>query len=206
MKSLYVDFETGGLCAKLNAPVSLGIALMEGAEVLESREWLVRPPRDKNGKLTRVYDMGAMEIHRISWKELANAPTAADVVADVRKQVLLWDAFEMPRKAFNASFDYGFWESLIFMAGSFNKGTYTFDLPSPMAIGPWSCVRDRARHLLPFLPNHKLDTVAAHFGLSRLGEAHGALEDAVLCGRVDDRLEQLKASAINVDLAEVANV
>jgi len=191
MRSLYVDFETGGLCPKLNAPVSLGIALMEGAEVIESREWLIRPPRDKNGKLAKVYDMGAMEIHRISWKELASAPTASDVVADVRKHILLWDAFDLHRKAFNASFDYGFWETLCFMAGSFNKSTYTFDLPAPMAIGPWQCVRDSARHLLPFLPNHKLDTVAAHFGLSRSGEAHGALEDAVLAGRVDALLMEL---------------
>lgn len=195
MKSLNVDFETGGLSPMLNAPVSLGIALMDGLDVLDSREWLIRPPRDKNGRLTKVYDMGAMEIHKISWKDLAAAPTAAQVVAEVRKQVLEWDAYEMPRKAFNASFDYGFWQTLIYMAGEFDRGSYQFVQPAPMAIGTWQCVMERARHLLPGLVNHKLDTVAAHFGLKRLGEAHGALEDAILCGCVDEHLSQMGKEA-----------
>jgi DNA polymerase III subunit epsilon len=195
MKSLNVDFETGGLSPMLNAPVSLGIALMDGLDVLDSREWLIRPPRDKNGRLTKVYDMGAMEIHKISWKGLAAAPTAAQVVAEVRKQVMEWDAYEMPRKAFNASFDYGFWQTLIYMAGEFDRGSYQFVQPAPMAIGTWQCVMERARYLLPGLVNHKLDTVAAHFGLKRSGEAHGALEDAILCGRVDEYLSQIGKEA-----------
>ncbi len=193
MKLLAIDFETSGQCPKENAPVSLGLAVMEGGVVAHSREWIIGPPRDKKGAITRAYDIRAMEIHGISWKSIKEAPSPSVVVDEVTKQLIEWDASELPRLAFNASFDYSFWETLLFLAGKFEN--YEFRLPMPPSIGSWHCARDVARRKLPNLSNHKLDTVIDHFGLKRSGEYHGALEDAVLAGVVYHELQRMEASS-----------
>lgn len=56
----------------------------------------------------------------------------------------------------------------------------------------WRCTCELAREVLPRLRNHRLDTVADHFGLRRPAGAHHALEDAQLCWDVAQRLEHLK--------------
>ena len=60
--------------------------------------------------------------------------------------------------------------------------------------GPWQCARLKAVHALPGLESYTLDNVCAALGLSRVSDAHGALEDAILAGRVLARLEQKEQS------------
>jgi HNH endonuclease len=51
----------------------------------------------------------------------------------------------------------------------------------------WVCVMATARHLLPTLAHHKLETVAKHFGLAQ-EDPHRALADAILAGTVYARM------------------
>jgi DNA polymerase III epsilon subunit-like protein len=49
-----------------------------------------------------------------------------------------------------------------------------------------------AVHALPGLGSYTLDAVCAALGLSRSGEKHGALEDAILAGQVFAQLTKMR--------------
>jgi DNA polymerase III epsilon subunit-like protein len=187
MKYLAVDFETSGTDAGQHAPVSLGLAIMEGETVLASNEWVFGPPKDKNGKISRAYDVRALSISGVTWKKIQESPSMSVQLKAIKTWVNENGASLLPRVAFNASFDFGFWQTMLFLCGSWDRGT--FNIPQSPVIGTWECVMELAKSKLS-LPDYKLDTVAAHFGMARASDEHGALEDAIIAGRLLARLKE----------------
>jgi len=185
MRFIAIDFETSGLVPGTHAPVTLGVALMEGETVVDSREWLFAPPM-KDGKITRAYDVVALEISGTSWTKIKKE---GNKHADVCKELLAWahkeDFSEAPVVAFNAPFDFAWYSDLLFLGGSWNQAERCFQTFLPPLVGPWQCVRLLACSDPRIkLSRYDLDGVANHFGFSREGNKHGALEDAILAGRI----------------------
>lgn len=182
MRILALDFETGGLDPNRHGAVSLGLAVMEDGALIDSREWLIAPPRKKNGALALEYDMGAMMIHKVSWKRLSDEGRAEiEVLTSLRDFAHLHGLTGGMIVSHNAVFDASFLSQMVFRCGAWSYGTFTA-YPEPLQ-GPWACTRRMARDL--GLPDSKLDTVAAHFGLARRDSTtHGAQEDAILAGSI----------------------
>ncbi len=188
MRFLAADFETSGLVSSRHAPVSLGVALMEDDQVIDSTEWLFSPPLDRDGQICREYDLKAMEINGHDRDDLA-------IIGKDHKTVMAelttWAAGHKARAlkvvAFNAPFDYAFYSECLFFAGAWDNSSRSFKVHKAPLVGPWQCARMIASVEID-LPNFKLDTVAAHFGLARTSETHGAKEDAILAGQVYARL------------------
>jgi DNA polymerase III epsilon subunit-like protein len=183
MKILAVDFETSGTDAGQHAPVSLGLAIMEGETVLASNEWIFGTPIDWKGNISRAYDIRALQVSGITWKQIQEAPKIPVQLKSIREWIGDHSASLLTRVAFNASFDFGFWQSMLFLAGTYNRSTQSFDIPMSPVIGPWECAMELAKNELS-LDNYKLDTVAEHLGFFRTSKSHGAREDAILAGRI----------------------
>lgn len=186
-----LDFETGGLDPKRHWPVSLAIAVFNPASpepVVLERDWIIAPPLNKDGKPTREYDICAMQINGMKWKDILGGTPAKVVLNDIREIAAREGLSGMPVIAHNAAFDLAFYSELCHAAGEWNNHTRSWEAAIPPLVGPWQCTKMLAQMQLPTLPNHKLDTVAAHFGLSRTSEIHGAREDAKLAGQIYARM------------------
>jgi len=196
LRFLTLDFETSGLDHKTHAPVSLGVALMEGSDVVDSKEWLLAPPTDKNGKITREYAVNALEISSYTWPQIKRdgMPIAA-VMAELTGFAAAHNAHGLTVVAFNAPFDLGWYSECLFLSGSWNQHLRRFETFVPPLVGPWQCARLLAVTSGLGLERYDLDTVARHFGLSRSTEKHGALEDAILAGRIYSALRLEKVAA-----------
>lgn len=186
MRIVSIDFETGGTDPNRNAPVQLGVALMDGPDVVASQEWLIGPTLHwKTGKIEREYTANALEISGIPWSKIKAAPLPKAVVQDLDAWVTAHGCATHPVVSYNAPFDLSFYSTLLWLASDWHpteKGVKV--QPAPPLLGPWHCALMLARAAYPQSPDHKLDSVAARFGLSRSTDKHGALEDAVLAGLV----------------------
>lgn len=190
---LALDFETSGLVPGTHAPVSLGIALFDGGEPVQTREWLFAPPMYKD-KISRAYDVVALEISGASWVRIKREGVPhAKVCAELGALAKEWDAGALTVVAFNAPFDLSWYSDLLFLGGSWDQHTRSYKTFTPPLYGPWQCVRlAAAADPRVQLDSYSLDTVADHFGLARSGEKHGALEDAILAGQIWHRLQETK--------------
>jgi DNA polymerase III epsilon subunit-like protein len=195
MKFIALDFETGGLDPQRHGVVSLGLAIFENGEVVDSREWIVAPPTNKAGKITVEYDVNALAINGVSWAQIKNGVSEAETLRQAIQFADLHGVRDSLIVSHNTAFDAAFLSQMVFRCGSWNYGKYEA-FPEPLR-GPWACTRRMATTL--GLPDMKLDTVCAQYGLSRTGEHHGALEDAVLCGQVYNRLAEPSRELVHGD-------
>lgn len=182
MRYLALDFETSGHTPGHHAPVSLGVCLMVAGEPVDGKEWLISPPRDRKGRIKREYSIPALEVSGTSWPRLKREGfTAIEVVRELDVFAREHGATELPIVSFNAAFDLAWYADLLFLAGSRINGA--FRIPESPLLGPWHCAYMRARTVLR-LKSFSLDDVSAAFTLERASDRHGALEDAILAGRV----------------------
>ena len=106
---------------------------------------------------------------------------------------------------FNVSYDLACYRNMLFFASDWHPYIKGQRVSWPEILSAnWTCAMATARHLLPGLDDYKLDTVAAHFGLCRQTESHGALEDAILAGRVYAQMTQAKNKVAAVSAASAA--
>jgi len=194
MRIIAADFETSGLDPKRNFPVSIGIALMDGGDVVDAYSSIISPPRGKDGKVTREYNVEALMISGITWKQIQEGSPAASVLADLRRFADTHGCHGAPVVAFNAPFDLAFYSELLFASGAWDQHLRRFVGAVPPLYGPWHCARMIAANQVT-LENYRLDTVAEHFGFSRTTDTHGALDDAILAGKVFHRLTEKQAVA-----------
>ncbi len=196
MRILSLDFETSGVDPSRNAPVQLGLAVMEGDEVLASAEWVIGPTLHwKTGKIEREYSITVLEVSGLTWKAIKSAPLPVEVIEEARRFVVENGAESLPVWAYNASFDHGFMSTLMFLASDWHPSIRGLKVrPKPLFLGGWHCAMELAMAELD-LADYKLDTVAGYFGLSRSTDKHGALEDAILAGKVYHALCGMKAKA-----------
>jgi DNA polymerase III epsilon subunit-like protein len=181
---LALDFETSGTDPRRHAPVSLGVALMEGPEVLDSREWIIAPPKHyKTGRVEREYDVFALKVSGLTLAQIERGLTAIQVCGQLADWSRSNGSKDLAVVAFNASFDLSFYSDLLFLGGRYDTPSRAFKPFTPPLTGPWQCARMIAQTSVD-LPKYDLDTVANHFGFERSTDKHGALEDAILAGRV----------------------
>lgn len=183
MKFLALDFETSGLDSKRHAPVSLGVAVFEEGNLLDSKEWTIAPPTDKNGKISREYDICALQISGYTWAQIKNGTPLMQVMRELEAFAKANGVTEAMVLAYNAPFDFAWYSECLFLSGSWNPVERKFEGFRPPLVGAWQCARLIASRRLS-LQDYKLDTVAGHCGLARTTDKHGALEDAILAGRL----------------------
>ena len=188
-----LDFETSGTDHNRHAPVTLGVAIIDEAGVKVAQdEWLFAPPYHyKTGKVTREYDINAMLIHEVPWPRIVKHGTpCADVLRELGDMAESHHAGNALVLAYNAPFDFGWYSTCLFLAGGYDRQSQSFKPAPPPIVGPWQCVMLLAKREYPHLPDHKLDTVAKHLGLARTTDAHGALEDALLCYEIYKAIQE----------------
>lgn len=187
MKILALDIETSGLNPDTHAPVQIGLAVMLGDEVIATYETILGEfPK-------REYSVKALSISGITWKQIQAGVPVVDVFKDLERWIAENEACELPIVSHNAKFDQVFWDVLALSCGAW-VGKWPdkkFVKEKELLRGPWICtmrMADPLRSERSLIPDCKLDSVAAHFGLSRSTDIHGSLEDAVLAGKIYHRL------------------
>lgn len=183
MRFVALDIETSGLNPDTHAPVQIGLAVMDDTAVLATYEAILAEfPK-------REYSVKALSISGITWKQIQGGKPVAEVFMELERFIAKWEVGDVPIVSHNAKFDQGFWDILALSCGAwFGKWPdKKFIKEKELLRGPWICTMratDPLRSELTLIPDSKLDTVAAHFGLSRSTEKHGALEDAILAGKI----------------------
>src|SRR6185312_16373753 len=91
MRYVAIDFETSGLDSKVNAPVSIGVALMDDGTEIESFEIIIAPPM-RDGRITRVYDVVALEVSGTTWKKIKGGAPAFQTCQTLMEWAVTHDA------------------------------------------------------------------------------------------------------------------
>lgn len=184
MIELFLDFETSGTSPDDHAPVSLGLVLADGHDIVAEREILFGLPTDYRGKITRTYDAFALELNNTSLADIRNRPNFRLGFEELQCWVRAHNAQNVRRWAYNASFDWSFWQTMLYLCGEYNRHAKAYETPLSPVVGPWQCAMEAAKPLNPNLPSYTLDSVLASVGMSRTSGHHGALEDARLLHRL----------------------
>jgi DNA polymerase-3 subunit epsilon len=159
MKIISIDFETANysdvsICA-------VGLALFDSGELLESRHWLVHPPKG-HGWFREDF----VECHGINWSDVRQAPEFPEIASEVVSRLQCAQIVI----AHNAPFD------MRKLRGTLDH----FQLPAPEF--DYLCTLRTARRVWPELPGYGLGMLAAHIG--HTFRHHNAKDDAEAAGRV----------------------
>jgi DNA polymerase-3 subunit epsilon len=161
-----LDTETTGRDAQTDRIVEIGIVVGLRGEVVRRHNWLVNPQMP-------IPD-GAREVHGISDDDVKDAPTFAQIAADIAEAL----RGTVPA-AYNASFDKGFVAAELARSGLVLEA-----FPSCMrAEVEWVDPLVWARELQKYEKGKKLGEVAARLGVA-LENAHRASDDAEAALRV----------------------
>ena len=151
-----IDFETA--TREPTSACALGVAVIDGLEVVETASWLIRPPFNE-------YEFWNTNVHGICAKDTEFASEFDE---------LWWEIGPIlaGRRllAHNASFDMRVLGALVDTRG----------LTAPRY--EYACTVSLARKAMPQLPRHTLDTVCDHCGIALVH--HDAASDAEACARV----------------------
>lgn len=149
-----IDFETAN--REAHSACQLGIAVVQAGEIVERKSWMIRPP---TAQFEFTY------IHGIEWRHVAGEPRFDELWPQIRpyleNQVIA---------AHNVRFDLGVFFALMKLYHIADWRVHAID---SVAI---------ARRAWPHLPNHQLQTVAAHLAI-RLNH-HDAASDAQACAHI----------------------
>lgn len=177
-----IDFETANysdasICA-------VGIAVFDNGNLLESKHWLVRPPKG-HGWFREDF----VECHGISRFDVYNEPEFPGIAPEIIERLTRAELVI----AHNAQFDM-----------SKLRGTMQhFGLPCPGF--DFLCTLKAARRVWPDLPGgHGLGMLAAHIG--HQFRHHNAQDDAEAAGRVLYAMMRDTKSATPMELAKSVNV
>ena len=154
-----IDFETAN--SNQNSACQLGVAVVKGGEIIEQKSWLIRPPSEW---------FQFSYIHGITWHKVANESDFGELWPQIRpyfeNQVIA---------AHNVRFDLG----VLFALAKY----YRFEQRSLLAMDSVLI----ARRVWPCLPNHRLQTVAAHLDIPL--DHHDAASDAHACAEIIRRAQ-----------------
>ena len=156
------DVETTGLDSKKDRIIELSALRFEHGEIVDQFSTLINPQRkipEEITKLTHIRD-----------KDVETAPVERKAMDKFSFWIGEAKEGEIVMVAHNASFDMSFIESAFKRSGVDASLKYVDTL-------------SMARKKLPNLENHKLGTIADHFGI-KLKNAHRAKSDAEACGRI----------------------
>ena len=192
-----IDFETTGMSPAMGARATeIAVVLVQRGRIVDRYASLMR-----SGSWVPPF---IEQLTGISNRMLASAPPAAEVmgrVAEFSRGCAL--------VAHNASFDRGFWQHELALAGLATApdapdASDASDAPDvrdasdavsakqrPHAANPpeFGCTLLLSRRLWPEVPNHKLGTLARWHGITATGRAHRALADAEMAAELWLRIE-----------------
>ena len=151
---------------------------MENEEIITGREWIIAPSY-RDGKITRRYEVGALRVSGLTMEQIELGDSPRDVIREVYPGAHEFGAERFPVGAYNAPFDFAFYSQLIYLSGLSSQ--------VPLA-GPWQCARLVAMHTYSGQQTYTLDAMLRKHGLQREGTLHGALEDAILAGKLYSRM------------------
>jgi len=176
-----IDLETTGKYP-LDAEIcEMAAVKWQNGQIVDTYQTLLKP-------CLRMSD-AVIAIHNISNEMVENAPLLEHKLAEFHK--FISDGFIL---AHHAPFDLGF------LAWEFEKARLL--LPS----NPAFCTSLLSRAINADVPNHRLATLATHFGIEA-GSAHRALDDAKTCLAVALRyFERLGPEAKLSDIFGIQNV
>jgi len=159
MKFASIDFETANysrvsICAA-------GIAIFMDGELSESPHWLVRPPKGYGW-----FREDFTEIHGLTRFDVQDAPEFSAIAPEFLERLARADVVI----AHNAQFDLGALQATL---NHFGLRCPEFE---------YLCTYRLAERIWPDLPNHRLNTLAAHIGHEF--QHHNAQADAEAAGKV----------------------
>lgn len=152
-----IDFETANN-ARTSA-CSIGLVKVENGKIVGECSHLIKP--QPNYFISRFID-----IHHITPEMVKDAPMFGELWPDIRE----WIEDSEALIAHNAPFDMGVLRACL------EQEMIRSYLP------PHFCTVRLSRQHLPFLVNHKLNTVCDHFGIEL--NHHEALSDARGCAKI----------------------
>ncbi|SFB21489.1 DNA polymerase-3 subunit epsilon [Lentibacillus halodurans] len=155
MQFVSIDFETAN--ERRNSPCAVGIAVVDGEEIVDEFYSLINPMMDFSPFNTRV--------HGITAEDASDAPTFAQLW-------LTLDSYLSNHMvvAHNASFDMSVIRHTL--------DYFNFTYPEM----DYLCTANISRCVWPDLTNHKLNTVASYHGIRF--DHHHALEDARVAAKI----------------------
>ncbi|MBI1214613.1 MAG: hypothetical protein GC185_02200 [Alphaproteobacteria bacterium] len=157
-----IDFETAWY--QPHSAIALGLSVIRGGVVTETRSWLFRPPGSRGRPAYIRPDFIA--IHGIRPEDLEGKPDFSGVWPEIMPYL------EQSRTllAHNARFD----RNVLYATADH----YGINLPS----FDWVCTVDVSRVTWPGLENHKLSTVCRHLDIPL--DHHDAASDAHGCANI----------------------
>jgi DNA polymerase III subunit epsilon len=166
MKIVAIDFETAN-----RSPLSacaLGLAIFEDEQLIASPYWLIKPPTGHGWFIERW----THAIHGLTWFDVKDQPEFGQIAHEVLPHLTTADLVV----AHNAPFDLRVLQALLDHS----------QIPAPTF--PHQCTLQLSRQTWPYLPNHKLSTLATHIGIEL--NHHHAQSDAIAAGWVMVTLNQ----------------
>ena len=153
-----IDFETAN--EQPSSVCSVGVVIVRDGEIVDTFYSLIHPEPE-------YYQWFCRRVHGLGPEDTEDAPVFPDV----------WERIEpliegLPLVAHNARFDEGCLKAVF--------RTYRMDYPDYAFFDTLAASR---RHFGGFLPNHRLETVAAACGFDLLNHHH-ALADAEACAAI----------------------
>jgi DNA polymerase-3 subunit epsilon len=156
MRYVAIDFETAN--SRRVSACALGIAVVEGATITESRSWLIRPRE-------LIFDPYNVFIHGITPEDVENEPEFPALWPEIRTYTA--DSHVI---AHFASFDLSVLRHVL--------NEYTIAYPELY----YFCSHMIAKGTWKGLPNYGLSSVAEHLGIQF--RHHDPEEDAVACAKI----------------------
>lgn len=170
MDFIAIDFETA--TSDRSSACAIGMTEVENGKIIGTHYTMIKPPGN-------LYLPINIEIHGITPEMTEDYETFRELWSWIKSVI---DGKILV--AHNASFD----KSVL------NKCVERFFLSEPSVRG-FVCSCNLARKVVPWLENHKLPTVAKHFGIKL--EHHDAASDSEVCARIT--LEMLTKSGLSLE-------
>ena len=150
-----IDFE--GANGEVTSACSMGLVIVRDDEIVDRFYSLIKPVPNR-------YDFFTTKVHGITYKDTNHAPLFPEVWDQVKDKVK-----GLSMVAHGISFDERVLKAL--------HELYHIPYPNFM----FYCTHLGSQQLVPELENHKLQTVAKHFGYELAKNHHNAVADAEAC-------------------------
>ncbi|MDF2501313.1 MAG: hypothetical protein K0Q77_2027 [Anaerosporomusa subterranea] len=149
-----IDFETAN--HQRNSACQLGIVVVENGTIVDTQSWLIKPP-----STTFTFT----DIHGITYEVVKNQPSFQELWPTIQPYI-----GNRILAAHNATFDISVLRAVL---SHYRLPAPEFQVIDSLAV---------ARRIWPYLPNHKLNTVASHLNFQF--QHHDAANDARACAEI----------------------
>ena len=157
----FVGFDVETANRRWGSICQIGLVKIVDGEEVDRASWLCKPPVS-----LAQFEEGNVAIHGITEQDVADAPDVCDCIPKMAEFV-----GDLPLVAHNAQFD----------ASALRDACQASDVEVPQML--FACTLAQARATKLDVANHRLPTLAEHFGIT-LDNHHDACEDAAACAGV----------------------